>query len=160
MTETVIEKETPDATGTVNATGTGIAKDATLVSHFSLYPLFLPLLTTIPVVITVRGSRRGGGGDHWEPEDRERRNSDVRRHGTSPSKVVSYTSHSLFPSVAGVRAHLALALVLALVHGVVRPHPAVDVRGVPARVVALRAAAHATATASNRKQSHALSVDR
>lgn len=34
-------------------------------------------LTTIPVIITVR-SRRGGGGDHWEPEDRERRNSDVR----------------------------------------------------------------------------------
>jgi hypothetical protein len=77
VTETVIEKETPDATGTVNATGIGIATDATLVSRFSSYPLFLPLLTTVTVVITVR-SRRGGGGDHWEPEDRERRNSDVR----------------------------------------------------------------------------------
>jgi len=75
VTETVIE--TPDATETVTATGIVIAKDATLVSCFPLYPLLLPLLTTIPVVITVR-SRRGGGGDHWEPEDRERRNSDVR----------------------------------------------------------------------------------
>ena len=50
VTETVIEKETPDvtgtATGTVTATEIGTATDATLVRRLPLYPLFFSSLTT------------------------------------------------------------------------------------------------------------------
>lgn len=74
----------------------------------------------------------------------------------SHQRRLLYTPH--FLSVAGARVRLALAPVPVLVRGVVRVHPAADVRGVPARAAALLAAVHATVIASNRKHSHALSV--
>ena len=98
VTEIVKGIETRDAketaTGTVTATKTeiGTVTDGTLACHS---------LVIIPSVIadnyscffvTVR-SRRGGGGDHWEPEDRERR-SDVRFPGPNFTLILSHV-HSL-----------------------------------------------------------------
>jgi hypothetical protein len=74
VTETVIGKETRDAKGTATAGETGTVTDGTLVC---LSPVIIAFAIadnyTVPFLIAVR-SRRGGGGDHWEPEDRERRN--------------------------------------------------------------------------------------
>jgi hypothetical protein len=53
-------------------------------------------------LVTAR-SRRGGGGDHWEPEDRERRN-DV----CFPGLFILILLHDLSSSLASTALALAL----------------------------------------------------
>jgi hypothetical protein len=162
VTETVIKKETRDATGTakgtVTATEIGTATDATLVCYFLLHGIAFSVIDhqTSSHLLTAR-SRRGGGGDHWEPEDRERRNSEV----CFPRPFASTSSHVSFSllSVAGALAHPALALAPVPDHGVVRLRPVADVRDVRALAVVLLAAVHATEIANSRKRSRAHLVD-
>ena len=104
MTETVIGKETRDAKETATGTVTATATDGTQVC---LSPVIIAFVIaqnhTVLFLITAR-SRRGGGGDHWEPEDRERRN-DVRFPG--PFTVI--LPHILPSSLASTAFALALA---------------------------------------------------
>ena len=101
VTETVIGRETRDAKGTATAGETGTVTDGTPVCLSPVTIAFAIADNYIVLFLIVARSRRGGGGDHWEPQDRERRN-DVR------SLVLSlHFSHILTLSLASTALALA-----------------------------------------------------
>jgi hypothetical protein len=160
VTETVIERETRDATGTATGTVTateiiGTATDATPVSYFSLYhvaPIVadyrLPRISlqfeADAVVVAIIGNLKTANGVT----------------ATYVSLYPPYFQHRctscpfLILSVAGARVRLALALAPVPARVVVRLRLVADVRDVRALAAVLLVAVHAIVIANSRKRSH------